>query len=155
MIRIGVVSDSHMMLDNRLRSAADALKARGVSRLIHLGDGAMDWDRLSVMLGVPLTAVAGNCDGSMVGMAQEAVITVEGTKLLLCHGHRLGVKFGLIRLKLRAEELGCQVGLFGHTHEQTEVWNEGILLLNPGALRDGRFAVLTVDGGAVSVALGP
>ncbi len=153
MTRIGVVSDSHMLFDDQLRQIADALAQRNVSRLIHLGDGQMDWDRLEKRLGLLLTKVAGNCDDRH-DVAQETVIAVSGAKILLCHGHRFSVKSGLLRLKLRAEELGCRVALYGHTHMQAAAWDGGILLLNPGALKDGRFSVLTVDDGAVSYELG-
>ncbi len=153
MTRIGVVSDSHMMPETWLQRAADQLKARKVSRVVHLGDGLADWDRLQALLDLPMTIVAGNCDG-VQDVAQESMITVEGAKILLCHGHRLAVKHGLIRLKLRAEELACRAALYGHTHVQAAEWDGGLLLLNPGALREGRFAVLSVDDGALGYEFG-
>lgn len=141
MTRIGVISDSHGLPANALAEAAQALRAQEVQRLIHLGDGERDGAALAERLGVPLTAVAGNCDeGSR--LAREVTLNAGCHRLLLMHGHRACSTLGVL---LRAQEVAAGVALFGHTHAPLSEWRDGVLLLNPGALRDGRFAVLSLD----------
>ena len=55
------------------------------------------------------------------------------------------MKQGLGPLLGRAREVGAALAIFGHTHIQTLEGHEGILLLNPGALRDGAFAIVEID----------
>ena len=54
------------------------------------------------------------------------------------------VKNSLLSLYYRAQEVGACVACFGHTHSAMARWEGGILLLNPGSLRDGRYAVLEI-----------
>ena len=65
------------------------------------------------------------------------------------HGDRYGVKSSLSRLSYRAEELSCGCALFGHTHRAFSGYVGRALLINPGALMDGRYAVLNVEDGRV------
>lgn len=152
MIRLGIVSDSHNLSIKRIGQAAQALQACSMDRLIHLGDGAGDADKLSELLQVPVISIAGNCDNSS-HRPEEATLVLEGLKLLLCHGHRLRVKGTLLPLILRAQELGAQIALFGHTHLPYHEMESGILLLNPGSLANGRYAVLEIHQGAPSATL--
>ena len=77
----------------------------------------------------PFYAVKGNCD--FVG-EEEKIIQLEGFKILLTHGHLYGVKSGYLRLIYRAKELGCDIVIFGHTHQPLIMQEDGILFLNPG-----------------------
>ena len=148
MTRIAVVSDSHNMTKSAIAQAAACIARSNVDLLIHLGDGAADARALAAQLGVPLSLVCGNCDRDYT-LATEEVHRIEGTKLLICHGHTLAVKLSLLRLSMRAEEVGAAVALYGHTHVQRA--DEGsCLLLNPGALRSGHYALLTMSGGAAT-----
>ena len=45
------------------------------------------------------------------------------------------------------EEAGAQVALFGHTHEPCACYVGKVLMVNPGALKDGRYAVLRIENG--------
>ena len=72
-----------------------------------------------------------------------------GARILLAHGDRYGVKSSLTRLSYRAEELACQAAFFGHTHRAFCGYVGGALLLNPGALREGNWAEVTVQEGKI------
>ncbi|MEA4898982.1 MAG: metallophosphoesterase [Christensenellaceae bacterium] len=149
MIRLGLVSDSHGAAMNIAR-AAEAL--RGVDALIHLGDVSADAGRFEALLRVPVHAVRGNCDVYSATAPEEMTLTVEGIRLLLTHGHRLRVKQGLLALACRARETGAQAALYGHTHVPSVERAGDILLLNPGALLSGRYAVLEFrEGGPTPV----
>ncbi len=77
----------------------------------------------------------------------------EGIKIFACHGHLYSVKTTLARLAKRAKELGCQVALYGHTHEARESVIDGVTLLNPGSLSryaDKSYLYLIVNDGKIT-----
>ena len=148
MIRLALISDSHGHGPN-LRAAAEALAA--CDALCHMGDVVPDGRRLSQQLNLPLHAVRGNCD-VLAGVADELTLDVAGHKLLLSHGHRYGVKRSMTALSLRARQAGADIVLYGHTHLPQVDWDGPVLFINPGALCDGRYAILEFrDNGPVPV----
>ncbi|NVN90340.1 MAG: YfcE family phosphodiesterase [Desulfuromonadales bacterium] len=101
--------------------------------VIHLGDGGDDADLIARVLGINVISVAGNCDlGSPA--PRERIWECEGQRLLLTHGDRFGVKFGLSQLEQRGIEVGAHAVLFGHSHLATITTLSGILYVNPGTL---------------------
>ena len=72
-------------------------------------------------------------------------------KILMTHGHRYGVKSGYGTALAAAKSMGAQVVLFGHTHIPFMEEREGILMLNPGSLRnpDREYAILEIENGKV------
>ncbi len=96
-------------------------------------------------------AVGGNCH---FGGAPEMIVKIDGVKILLTHGHKYSVKSSLLSLTLRAREQGCDVAIFGHTHDSLCGYENGVLLLNPGVSSGyGRktFAILYIENGKVDV----
>ncbi len=138
MFRLGVVSDSH---GGRAMVELMCPLMQGVDSIAHLGDGAGDAARIAELTGVPVYSVAGNCDLTSE-YPQERTEVFSGVKTLLTHGNLLKVKHSLLRLSLRAEEVGAGLALFGHTHQAQAEWSRGILLVNPGALMNGRYAII-------------
>lgn len=138
MYRLGVVSDSHGGL-GALQLLCPLLK--GVDAVAFLGDGMGDARRIGERTGLPIYAVSGNCDLTQDYPAERTEV-FSGVKTLLTHGNGLRVKHSLLRLTLRAEEVGAGLALFGHTHQPLTEWSRGVLLVNPGALMDGRYAVI-------------
>jgi putative phosphoesterase len=138
MFRLGVVSDSHGSL-SAVERAGPLLM--GLDAIAHLGDGVEDAKLLSEMAGLPLYAVAGNCD-LLPRVPAERIETFSGVRTLLTHANRYHVKRSLFRLSLRAREAGAALALFGHTHEPTVEWEGGVLLVNPGSLQNGRYAII-------------
>lgn len=67
--------------------------------------------------------------------------------MLAVHGDLYGVKIDLCRLSYYAEEANAQVVLFGHTHQPFAGYVGSVMMINPGSLKDGRYAELHVDGG--------
>ena len=104
-----------------------------------LGDGAARMGDLALHKG--FFAVKGNCD--YLPLPEETVTEVEGVKILLTHGHRYGVKTDLLSLVLRAEELGCRLVFFGHTHTAEIVEHGAVTLVNPGSLTHPSFGTPT------------
>ncbi len=95
-----------------------------------LGDGVQNLD--DTLFHKELHAVKGNCDA--VSFPREEIVEVEGLRILLTHGDLYGVKRGLLALKLRAEELACDVVFYGHTHDCRIDEIDDVTLINPGAL---------------------
>ncbi|MEI7817539.1 MAG: metallophosphoesterase [Desulfuromonadales bacterium] len=143
-MKVLVISDTHGNVNRAL--AAFTLSAP-VNVVIHLGDCSADADLLREALDIPVINVAGNCDpGSSA--PRECVWECEGKRILLAHGDAYQVKSGLVRLRQRAEEIGVDVVLFGHTHQGVCEQHSDMLLINPGALTNHSpcrsYAVLNI-----------
>lgn len=146
-MKLCVISDSHGQTEE-IRRVAE--REAGCDAFIHLGDVGPDAEYLRSVTDKPVYAVRGNCDLFYRDAPDELVETFSGVTVLMCHGHRYSVKAGVMRLFLRSQEAGARVALFGHTHGMYKCDEDGVLLLNPGALCDGRYALLTLEGGKVA-----
>ncbi len=141
-MRIGVLSDSHGST-GRLSTILMVMEQGGpIDALIHLGDGYYDLQDLNVPL-PPVYQVAGNCDRFLSDALN--IVTLSHARLLLTHGHYQHVREGTDDLFSLALEEKAHAALYGHTHCQQLAWRGGILLLNPGAVNDGKFAVLNIS----------
>lgn len=121
-----------------------------VDYIFFAGDNFKDLDFCMNKFGKKIYRVKGNCD-FFSREDEELLINVDGAKFLLCHGDKYGVKFSLLRLKLRAVELGANAVCFGHTHIKTVKNYDGITLINAGALSsaNGTYAIITVNDGII------
>ncbi len=129
-MRIGVLSDSH----GKLKKAEEALQRIGdIELLLHAGDYYEDALRLGKTFGVKVKGVAGNCDSYAPGPVEE-LLEIDGYRIYLTHGHLFGVKQSLARLYRRAEDLGADIVIYGHTHVPHQEEKNGILFLNPGSI---------------------
>lgn len=117
--------------------------------IIHLGDTSSDGSVIRKRYPAKTTLLNGNCDLYSKFGEDECVICVEGVKIFACHGHNYSVKTTLVRLAARAKELGCDIALYGHTHEAREDLIDGVTLLNPGSLSrfgEKSYLYLVVNG---------
>jgi len=129
-MKILVVSDTHGRL-KRLKFLLDN-NVNHVQMAIHLGDYARDLINMQENYpDINMVAVNGNCDA---GDEPMKILTLEGHRILLLHGHKYRVKSGLDRLIYFAKENEVDVCLFGHTHFQTMFTQDDILFMNPGSL---------------------
>lgn len=129
-MKLLITSDVHGRLDD-LKQVI--LKHQDCNLHLNAGDMSLDpkyYESLNVI------TVKGNNDFG-VDLPLERLIDIEGQKILLTHGHKESVKFGLSRLKLKAKLLGANIVIFGHTHQKHMEIDQGILFINPGALCDG------------------
>ena len=134
-MRAAVFSDTH-------RNTAPMLEALRRCRpdvIIHLGDH--DRDTLCIeeeFPDVPLYRVCGNCDFMPIAPIAD-IVPLGPVKALICHGHTYRVDWGdLDTLAYAAEERGCQLALFGHTHRAEQRQIGGVLAVNPGTAGKGR-----------------
>ena len=144
MTRLGIVSDSHdhgLWLERYLALC----KKEKYDAVFHLGDYDSDARWLERRLDTPVIAVAGNCD-MFSDRPRMARASFGPHRLLAVHGHLQDVKYGYDSLSYYAEDQQATIALFGHTHRPFTGWVGGVMLLNPGALMDGCFAELLLDG---------
>jgi len=141
-MRVIVVSDSHGATGRLSTILTVAEQAGPIDAIIHLGDGYYDLRDLEVDL-PPVYQVAGNCD--LFRSDTLDFVTLSNARILLTHGHYQHVREGTDDLLEMAIEEKCNAALYGHTHYQKMEWRSGILLLNPGAVNDGKYAVLNIN----------
>jgi len=150
---IGLISDTHGLVRPDVH---DALA--GVSLILHAGDVGGDEILDELQLIAPVLAVYGNTDPpGMPRLEAEIVLTVDGVRIHVSHGHELGAPTPAKLLAAYPQD----VLVYGHTHRQLVTRAEGRLVVNPGAAGARRFdllpsvARLTIEDGHAEVALVP
>lgn len=151
-MKILVFSDSH----GNVEHMTVAVERERPARVFHLGDGWRDAERLRARFPeLPLDQVPGNCDLRLEEPPVK-LVTIEGKRILLCHGHTYRVKEGLMDVGYAAREHKADLLCFGHTHVPTQEWAGESLLLNPGSIgywgRPG-YAVVNIDNGRLTADL--
>ncbi len=148
-MRIIVCSDMHGR-DEMLW----ALQAEypSVDGFVFLGDGLRDFERASQSPRRFHLAVRGNCDYAS-DSPLDIIQNFDGVRTLMTHGHMYNAKLTLENLISTARVSGCSLVLYGHTHRQKITEQDGVTLLCPGALSDGRFAILTIVNGKIDIEL--
>ena len=152
MIRLVAFSDSHGAADALERCVRHALIGVKPYAAVFLGDGEADFESLHPMLyqcGVHAYQVAGNNDwGSPY--QKDFLIQLGNISVYACHGHQWHVRFSKDRLIYAAMERGAKAVFYGHTHVPAISTESGIVLLNPGTVRElkgnqVRYAELLID----------
>ncbi|GAB1476154.1 hypothetical protein MASR2M70_09880 [Bacillota bacterium] len=144
-MRFFVISDTHGDIDTAIEVFNTLSDINGI---IHLGDYARDGWLLESRLGLPVTAVKGNMDGSYSN-DDYRILNTEFGKIYLTHGHMEAAKYGPENLLYKASSLGCKAAFYGHTHSPVYKDLGGMYLLNPGSLthprggRLGSYAIAT------------
>jgi putative phosphoesterase len=123
---------------------------RDTDLLLHAGDVGELWvlDRLSDI--APVVAVHGNDDtpDAQRELPGQQLVSVAGKRILLWHSHfpdpaeEVASRGGfwppkLARLADQGRRAGAEVVVFGHAHVPVVYEQDGILLVNPGALASG------------------
>ncbi len=158
MTNLLVFSDTHGDVSAVTRVIQQYPEAKYV---LHLGDFTRDAEVLEsrhpdrIVLGV-----AGNCDSGAnpEKYPVERILEIDGCRILMTHGNKLGVRYGTYKLYERAKSAKVQVVLFGHTHKSLSDSAFGIKLLNPGSLPRPRgldngpsFGFVEVENGRAAV----
>jgi uncharacterized protein len=150
-MRVGLISDTH----GKLRAQVFDIFA-GVDMILHAGDVGGPDILIELETIAPVHAVLGNTDPPQLrSRAQEEVhLELEGSQLVLVHGHRLGSPTAQ---SLRHAYPDADIIVYGHTHRQRVDELDGCLIINPGAAGPARFelkpavAVLELVRGATPV----
>jgi putative phosphoesterase len=112
-MRLLVVSDTH----GKAALGLIASLAAACDRVVHLGDGFDDGQKLALMQPTPVIQVLGNSDLPL-SVVPEKILEIAGWTILLTHGHRYGVKTSLVKLVDHADTMGANLALFGHIHRR-------------------------------------
>lgn len=139
MKKILVISDSH----GDYYKMQDIINERyDVDYRFHLGDYAIPDYLMSDFL-----AVKGNQDVHS-SFPSFKDVEIEGFKIHLEHGNNYRLAF---ELENYLKEIGCDIFLFGHTHQKMVRKINNTILLNPGSLtrpRDGdkgSYLIITLE----------
>lgn len=142
-MRILVFSDSH----GRVSPMLDAVDIYKPDAVFHLGDVVRDGEKVRLAYPkLPFYQVQGNCDLGLADCETEGVARLGGRTVFYLHGHTRHVKLGIGQAVAAARAIGADVLLFGHTHRPLYVESDGLLTVNPGAILDGRCALLSWEG---------
>lgn len=136
-MKLAIFSDSHGHGD-RINQVVQELS--DIDYILYAGDVLGDLKEVQVPEGTELIAVQGNCDSNQ-DYPEEEIIDLGKTKVLLTHGHKYRIKWGLDRLYYRAKEVEAKIVVFGHTHYRYATKEANILFFNPGSIalpRDNR-----------------
>jgi putative phosphoesterase len=127
-MKAAVFSDTH----SNTALMVEAVRRVRPDVIIHLGDHDRDTAILRREFPeIPLYGVCGNCD---YGSAEPAwdVVPLGPVKAYITHGHLLNVRWGVDSLVYAAQEQGCKLALYGHTHEADIQEIGGVKVMNPG-----------------------
>ena len=118
--------------------------------IVHLGDGCGDMRTFWREYPEKVYVCAGNCD-FFSPLPAEGELEIEQLKIFYCHGHAYRVKSDLHDLAREAKKRGCDIALYGHTHNALISEIDGVTLINPGSLRaavgkGGSYCYLVIHG---------
>ena len=148
-MKLLVLSDSH----GTIQYMCSAIQREQPDYVIHLGDHSRDLSQLMRQFPMlPMVSVRGNCDYSEFDVPEQRLAEYDGIRVFMSHGHRYGVKSGLLRYYMNARENQVDVALFGHTHSAFCEKKDGLWLLNPGSCGYGRpsCGIVNIADGQVS-----
>lgn len=157
---VGLLADTHVPYRATEISSAVIEALRGVDLILHAGDVDEPWALKPLQGLAPVYAVRGNYhlfDRSTAGrtLPESIELDVEGQHIAVTHGHQVGFTAwlwkGWITLQYLRGKWRCprhdrlivrtllrrfphaDVIVFGHTHRFYRAWQDGVLVINPGA----------------------
>ena len=91
--------------------------------------------------------VCGNCDSYYTeasSLRTAIVFPIQPNhKVFMTHGHRYMARHDI--MSYAAQDNGCDIVIYGHIHRKIDMTEYGIRFLNPGAMKDNSYMILTVD----------
>ena len=154
MVRVGVVSDTHLREYDEAFARRLAQALGEVDLVLHAGD-LVSLVVLDMLPGEQVYAVAGNMDLPPVQaqLPAKRVVEIAGRRIGLIHGW--GAPIGLarrVKAEFEGENVECIV--FGHSHRPMNEVVDGVVMFNPGSaakgwLGSGSVGVLEVDEGGI------
>lgn len=132
---IGVVADTHRAPGSEADGLPPALLdgLAGTVAILHAGDIAAAWVLETLGRIAPVHAVGGNADAPGLRLPGRLLLTLQGVRVGLTHGH-LGVGATTEERARRAFPEAPLVVVFGHSHRPlVRAVPGGPLLVNPGS----------------------
>lgn len=133
-MKILITSDIHKDL-KRLNKVLT--KHQKLDYHLDAGDSNLSIDYLNEK---KITSVKGNTD-FFSKLPVHRILEIDNKRILLIHGHHHSVKSGLSSLVNYAKLKEADICIYGHTHKQKMEVIDNITMLNPGALKQGKYAI--------------
>ena len=170
MVRLGIVTDSHVPDRTRSLPPAALEALAGVDAILHAGDICVQRVLDALVEVAPVIAVRGNRDLALPWLPLDRELVFEGVRVGLTHGHGGLGQYAQEKLvsvvrgynhtrflrQVRARFSGVQVVVFGHSHRPVNFVMNGALMFNPGSLgpdyrlpHGPALGLLTIENGAV------
>lgn len=148
-MRVLVLSDSH----GNESGLIQAIEAQpGAQDILFLGDGLRDMD--DVRSRYPertFYCVRGNND-FLAQEPNERLIELGGKRIFMAHGHTYGVKSGEYSFQSAAKSNKADIAVYGHTHLPVTRYEDGLYVMNPGAVLSRSYGIVDItDRGVVCV----
>lgn len=138
-----MVSDSHRAMRYLYKIVEKHMDTADL--FVFLGDMDDDFDKVLMLYpDIKYERVAGNNDFSSV-YPYEKLLELNGKKVFICHGHTKHVKFGYEEIVSFSKNIGADLCLFGHTHIAVNSYDDGLYILNPGAVCSGEYAMVDIE----------
>lgn len=145
-----IISDSHGNKNNVKKIIEYSKNSWNIDKFVYLGDGIQDFISLideGILHEDECIMVKGNCDINS-NEKDELLIKDGNTKILITHGHKFSVKFGLEKISKKAKMESAKIVLFGHTHIEIIKELDNITFINPGSCSTNiQFALLEINNG--------
>lgn len=129
-MKVLIVSDTHGYNANMVKAIE---KEKPFDLLVHCGDVSMTAEELSDYVDCPVYVIAGNND-FFYNLKSQEIFRLYDHTVLLIHGHRQDVHYGVDRLLYKALESDTDIVMFGHTHVPYIDEADGVTFINPGSL---------------------
>lgn len=151
MTTILIMSDSHGWTKE-----VQEIKARHVNdmdAMIHCGDSELEQNSIELK---DMYVVKGNMDFDY-DLKDEVTFQVGNAHFFIAHGHMHQIKYNLMPISYRADELGANIVCFGHSHVPGAEKVGNKLFINPGSIRlprskyPGTYAILHMNEDLSSV----
>ncbi|MBE6008441.1 MAG: metallophosphoesterase [Lachnospiraceae bacterium] len=152
-MRFIIISDTHRYIDK----AIDVLEhfKEDADGFIHLGDHFDDAEKLHRQFpDMRYYSVLGNNDFNFEA-SHSKIAFIGGKKILLTHGHKQRVSFGLMYLDYFGRQEEADAVLFGHTHRPSLEFSGNMAMFNPGSISLPRstyeptFGIMDVKDGNI------
>ena len=150
-MRIALLSDTHIKAGQSLPTFVTDILAT-VDLTLHAGDIVSESALSEIETYTPLVAVAGN--GDLLELPPHRVVTCEGIKIGLIHGHQTRNYNSLVQTFAGSD---VRIIVFGHSHVPAKCEYKGHLLFNPGSPTQKRgqqqhsLGVLSIAGSNFSI----
>ena len=133
-MRLLVFSDCH---GDKASILAALERHPDANTILFLGDGMRDMEFIEDQYSNKIFyKVSGNCDlASMEPLTR--LLEFGGKRIMMTHGHEYHVKFGRREAEYTARRNGCDLLLFGHTHQPFTDYDDGLYMMNPGSVNRG------------------
>ena len=138
-MKAGFVSDSHGHFENLKKTGELMVKKHNVDLIIHLGDDSHEADVLKE-LNVELLKVPGVYEGCYQSkeVSNRVIKELEGWKCFFTHtieSHKNDLEDD-IKPEDVIKEKKADIVFYGHSHIPAIEERDGVLLINPGHLKD-------------------